>query len=76
MTPAVVEPATVKPATVKPQAVRKPAAGRPDIAKAAFGKGAGEDHPTTVSDSAKVESPTEIIRPEALPRRARAHLAT
>ncbi|MEZ5153320.1 hypothetical protein [Rhodococcus zopfii] len=34
-----------------------------------------EDAPTT-ADSAKVESPTEVIRPSVLPRRARAHLET
>ncbi|WP_226436541.1 hypothetical protein [Rhodococcus yananensis] len=34
------------------------------------------DPPTTVAEVAKIESPTEIIRPSALPRRARAHLDT
>ncbi|TCN54147.1 hypothetical protein EV641_105172 [Rhodococcus sp. SMB37] len=68
VTPAVVESTTAK------SAGRKPAVGKSSTGKAAFGKGTVADRPTTVSDGAKVESPTEIIRPEALPRRARAHL--
>lgn len=49
------------PAQSAPTAVQKPPAA---------------DQPTTVTESPKIESPTEIIRPSALPRRARAHLDT
>ncbi|WP_138996336.1 hypothetical protein [Rhodococcus zopfii] len=52
-----------EPAAVKPAPVAGPS------------RATVEDAPTT-ADSAKVESPTEVIRPSALPRRARAHLET
>ncbi|WP_068159069.1 hypothetical protein [Rhodococcus phenolicus] len=59
---------TPAPAAVKPAPVVKPApAVKPPPA--------AEDAPTT-ADSVKIESPTEVIRPSALPRRARAHLET
>ncbi|HET8994014.1 MAG TPA: hypothetical protein VFN32_09455 [Rhodococcus sp. (in: high G+C Gram-positive bacteria)] len=68
VTPAVVEPVAAEP-VVRTRAVRKPAVGKTE-----FGQTAAPDRPATIADGAKVESPTEVIRPEALPRRARAHL--
>nr|WP_206040396.1 hypothetical protein [Rhodococcus sp. HNM0563] len=68
VTPAVVEPVAADP-VVRTPTVRKPAAGKTE-----FGQTAAPDRPGTNADGAKVESPTEVIRPEALPRRARAHL--
>lgn len=73
--PAVVETPRPTPAPIVPSTAKaEPAAGRP-VPAAGASHAAVEDAPTSV-DGAKVESPTEVIRPSALPRRARAHLET
>jgi hypothetical protein len=73
--PSAEERTTITPrAAIEDATTVTPAVGKSGTRKPAVRKSAVEDHPTTVSDGAKVESPTEIIRPEALPRRARAHL--
>ncbi|MBH0123066.1 hypothetical protein M1M07_16130 [Rhodococcus sp. HM1] len=69
------KPAPVPAPKPAPVTVSKPEPVTAKPAPAAGKARTTEDAPTT-ADGAKVESPTEVIRPSALPRRARAHLET
>jgi len=73
--PSAPKPAPVTASKPAPVTVSKPEPVTAKPAPAGKARTVAEDAPTT-ADGAKVESPTEVIRPSALPRRARAHLET